>query len=964
MALFQTQDASGLVDKACRLMVEKFGYSSLRPGQAEALESILAGRNLLAVMPTGSGKSLLYQLPALVENGLTIVISPLIALMKDQVDELTRKRIPATFINSSLSPSEQRLRLDACLGGEAKLLYVAPERFASESFSRSLKQLNVVRLAVDEAHCISQWGHDFRPDYRRIIEFRRMLGNPPVTALTATATPEVQRDIVECLGIDPTDMDVHVHGFDRPNLALSVMHTQDEDNKNIAVRNIVRNNPGCGIIYTGTRKAAQALAKYLRPIEPRTIVYHAGLDSQARARAQEAFLNDDARVVVATVAFGMGIDKGDVRFVVHYHYPSSLEQYYQEIGRAGRDGLESDCVLLYSTADRFLREFFIDINYPSYEQVREVFEALWSIPEKSVRKTYKQIAEMCGSDVKEGHAGAAVRLLDRAGLTRSASSDPAAGVDIFLSRDDMYRLAKSRTAQQTLDALGSVVDLAAQGEQSFDLRQLSSILDVDAQVARTRLGDLEERGILVYHPPFQGRGVEKLVDPPPDFADVPIDWKRQRLCRDLEYRKLEAVEDYVRSNRCRRWSIVAYFGQHDAFDCDKCDRCKDPGSIRGGAIEEHHPQAMTILDCVKHLPFSLGGVMLSKILTGSNDKKLKHWRLNRMPHFGAIRLQAKTVRRIIEQLIDERYLCLGGQRGRPVLELTQAGEELLCSTSAPVEARPRRVPTASANEPMAHDAQSEDALAQHMALKCVAELARPLGLKKIADILSGSKAKWIRQCNAHELESYASVKMSGTKLRKIIAQMLEQGWLHTEGDEYPVVALTTAGKEELQGFDSPSPQARQEDQPAPLITATNEPTKSPSPVEDKVVTREDEAGPQEAMPVPNNLIDAFFDGDGDQARGVLDALGAYHPRVLMNHAGHRYDQTTNQRPRARAIWLAGEIGTRWGLEFLLARNLTCPHELRKIFMTALTKAFASTSRDMSSARQSLDQARELLSHPT
>ena len=214
----QTED---LMKLARELLQSRFGHADLRPGQAEAIQSILSGRSLLAVMPTGSGKSLLYQLPALVQDGLTLVVSPLIALMKDQVDELARKRIPATFINSSLGMDEQQRRLEACIEGAVHLLYVAPERFAAASFVAAVRQLNVKRMAIDEAHCISQWGHDFRPDYRRLKEYRKLLGNPPVTALTATATPRVQQDIIDCLGLSAGEVDVHVHGFDRPNLALA-----------------------------------------------------------------------------------------------------------------------------------------------------------------------------------------------------------------------------------------------------------------------------------------------------------------------------------------------------------------------------------------------------------------------------------------------------------------------------------------------------------------------------------------------------------------------------------------------------------------------------------------------------------------------------------------------------------------------------------------------------------------------
>ncbi|MEI7837139.1 MAG: RecQ family ATP-dependent DNA helicase, partial [Planctomycetota bacterium] len=290
---------------AARAMLrQSFGYADFRMGQDEALTSVLAGRNVLAVMPTGSGKSLLYQLPAMLDGGLTVVVSPLIALMKDQVDDLTAKGVPAAFVNSSLPLAEQRDRLARCAAGEIRLLYVAPERFRNAAFSAVLAKVKVSRLAVDEAHCISAWGHDFRPDYRRLKEFRARIGTPPVTALTATATPRVRADIIECLGLAADEVDVHVHGFDRPNLALSVLDAYGRDDKDRFLLELLARQKGPGIIYVGTRKKADEVAERIRQVERATVVYHAGLEEADRTAAQEAFLTGRARVAVATLAFG------------------------------------------------------------------------------------------------------------------------------------------------------------------------------------------------------------------------------------------------------------------------------------------------------------------------------------------------------------------------------------------------------------------------------------------------------------------------------------------------------------------------------------------------------------------------------------------------------------------------------------------------------------------------------------
>src|SRR5690606_27802334 len=302
-------------------------------------------------------------------EGVTIVISPLISLMKDQVDTLEQAGLPATFINSSLTGSEMAARLDAVERGEVKLVYVAPERFESAAFAERARNLNISLLAVDEAHCVSQWGHDFRPSYLRIGEVRGMLGDPPIAALTATATAEVRTDIEKQLRL--RDPQVFVTGFDRRNLTWRVMRAKNDSEKDRLLLGLLRgkhgglaysleNTPGSAIVYASTRKNVDALTALLTGVGIGAVGYHAGLRDLERKRIQDAFMAGEARVVVATNAFGMGIDKPDVRLVVHYNMPGTLEAYYQEGGRAGRDGNQSDCVLLHAYPDRFTHEFFIE----------------------------------------------------------------------------------------------------------------------------------------------------------------------------------------------------------------------------------------------------------------------------------------------------------------------------------------------------------------------------------------------------------------------------------------------------------------------------------------------------------------------------------------------------------------------------------------------------------------------------
>lgn len=362
-----------VAENAQTLLKKYYGYSSFREGQEGIIKSITGGNDTLAIMPTGAGKSICFQIPALIFDGLTLVISPLISLMKDQVDTLDSIGIPGAFINSTLNYREVNERLDRAKKGQYKILYIAPERLESEEFCSHIRDMNVSFAAIDEAHCVSQWGHDFRPSYKLIGKLLNRFDKRPVVAgFTATATEEVKQDIVRLLSLN--NANVFVTGFDRKNLYFSVVR---DENKNDFIQKYVEDNRDrSGIIYTATRREADNLCGMLCSMGFPAGKYHAGLSEEERTSFQEAFLYDDIKIMVATNAFGMGIDKSNVRYVVHYNMPKNMESYYQEAGRAGRDGEPSECILLFSPQDIMLQKFLIEKSTFSPERMANEFKKL------------------------------------------------------------------------------------------------------------------------------------------------------------------------------------------------------------------------------------------------------------------------------------------------------------------------------------------------------------------------------------------------------------------------------------------------------------------------------------------------------------------------------------------------------------------------------------------------------------
>jgi ATP-dependent DNA helicase RecQ len=441
-----------------------FGFREFREPQGEVISGILSGQDVFVVMPTGGGKSLCYQLPAILLDGVTVVVSPLVALMKDQVDALVARGLSATLINSTISAGEQQQRIRRMREGEFKLVYIAPERFRSRSFLQALGQITIGLFAIDEAHCISQWGHDFRPDYFRLGSVLEELGRPQVAAFTATATPEVRTDIVKRLGLE--NPSVFVAGFARPNLRFMVTETEREPDKFNRLRELIRRHR-TGIVYCATRKRVDQVSEELRSWGIRVVSYHGGIDDAAREEAQNRFTQNNCDVAVATNAFGMGIDRADIRFVVHFEIPGSLEAYYQEAGRAGRDGEPAECELLFNYADTRIQDFFIDGSNPSVEMIRNVYLLLRNMANEQgeVERSIHDIAARVDHESNEMAVHSAITILDRHGV---------------IDRYDIpgKRIRGTRLLQRNLQAFQLPIDISALREkEKRDRAKLKAMVD-------------------------------------------------------------------------------------------------------------------------------------------------------------------------------------------------------------------------------------------------------------------------------------------------------------------------------------------------------------------------------------------------------------------------------------------------------------------------------------------------------
>ncbi len=553
-----------------------WGFSEFRPMQAEIIRSVMAGRDTLALMPTGGGKSLTYQVPAMAREGLCIVVTPLIALMKDQVDRLRARHIPATAIHSGLSPRQIDIALDNCVYGDMKFLYVAPERLASEAFRLRVVRMNVQLLAVDEAHCISQWGYDFRPSYLRIAELREKLPGVPVLALTASATQLVADDIMHHLHF--AEPHVLRSSFARPNLSYSVRRTDD---KNGQLLRLVQNVAGSGIVYMRTREGTEQIASLLRDEGITAAAYHGGLPHAERSLRQEEWLAGKARIMVATNAFGMGIDKPDVRFVVHYAMCDSLESYYQEAGRAGRDGKRAYALLLVASddSDRIARRF--QQEFPPLEQVKEIYEQVCSylqigIGDGEGASFLFNIHDFCARrHLWSGTVASALKLLQQNGyLTLTDAQENPARIMFCIGRDDLYKM---RVQRDDLDHFIRTLLRLYNGVftefRPIDEAEIATWSGYTVERVKELLKRLWQLRVIRYIPsnrsPILYFDEQRL--PRADLYIAPETYRRRQEAMRERFERMIAYA--ANEEQCRSAMLQAYFGESDPEPCGVCDLC-------------------------------------------------------------------------------------------------------------------------------------------------------------------------------------------------------------------------------------------------------------------------------------------------------------------------------------------------------------------------------------------------------
>ncbi|MCC5913376.1 MAG: RecQ family ATP-dependent DNA helicase [Balneolaceae bacterium] len=612
------------VEDARGVLKKYWGYDQFRTGQEEAIRSVLEGKDTLVLFPTGGGKSVCYQVPAMVLDGLTVVISPLIALMQDQVEQLNRMGIRATFLNSTIPGYEVEQRLFNARNGMYKLLYVAPERLATDLWKREQNSLNISMIAVDEAHCISEWGHDFRPGYRNIRkELEGLGGDVKWIALTATATPEVKEDLLKALEFESPK--VVASGFGRPNLNWWVSDTGKK--RDLLLRAVKRGvQKGSGIVYASTRRDCEELASLLsmQGIESRP--YHAGVKSVGREKIQNEWIRGDFPVVVATNAFGMGIDKPDCRFVIHYSIPFTLEAYYQEAGRAGRDGEESYPILIYKKSDGATLKSRILRTYPELEVLKKVYNALCDELGLAVGSEHERMEAVNFEAIgkRSGYTLSTIRpalnVLNRIGIVELTELyHPQTGIQFTVDRDHLREVIMKADGKKAdfLDSLFRIFGPPAfQDHHYIDTPYLLEKLNVNENQLTKALTVFQDHDQLLRFVQVGERPLVRLTDP--RMATLHINPKEAYHYKEILLNKLDYMLRYAETESCRELFLRNYFGDKTTDICGKCDNCLKSTAKNDEPVEQR--EIDKVLQIVDEESLSVGEI---REATEWSNKRLK-----------------------------------------------------------------------------------------------------------------------------------------------------------------------------------------------------------------------------------------------------------------------------------------------------------------------------------------------------
>lgn len=612
-----------------------FGYSQFRPGQEEIIESIINGNNVLAVLPTGGGKSICYQIPAIMNETFSIVISPLIALMKDQVDNLNKTKKLAAYINSTMEFSEVESVFRDLAESKIKLLYVSPERLENIQFVDRIKGLNPKYIFVDEAHCISEWGHSFRPSYRKIIDFAKALENTNISAFTATAVPEVRRDIVEHFNFN--NPRIFIKGFERENLHINVLRTTKKKEK---VLELISNNRLPAVIYTSTRKNAEELSEYLNFNNHSSAFYHAGLQSNQRKMIQDDFMNDNVKIICATNAFGMGVDKSDIRLLIHYNIPPSIENYYQEIGRAGRDGKLAKIYLLYEDRDYHIQDYFINNSYPTIEEIKTVYNSICNAAKIAVGSSFNRrifidntiVQLLSNNKINQTKMNAALHVLDENKFINFSSENiNVSYVKILFDSEQLktfiLKFAKNLNKELLIFFVREFGETIFTQKKKIDTNYLATKLSTTSKEIIDSLKKLSNSGIIEFTVPTDKPSIIFLGERVrPD--NLRINVEHFFALKDNAKLKLDLMRNFAFTDSCRFRAILNYFGEElSNYNCGKCDNCRRKESNETPTLEYLEE---IVINTIHQASGRLRINDLIKILTG-NDK---HGNLRNNPNFG------------------------------------------------------------------------------------------------------------------------------------------------------------------------------------------------------------------------------------------------------------------------------------------------------------------------------------------